>query len=95
MHRTYLFPRMDEALKFLEYIVISQQQLPISSHEPSLNQPLVDELVILIPSLVNLDLPLESEFNKVVDPLQISIDPMNLPLESEVDTAQVIFSTSD
>jgi hypothetical protein len=85
MHCTYLFPRMDEASKLLEHIVISQQQPPVASHEPSPNQPLVDEVVGLIPSSVDPSLPLESEVNKVVDPIQSSIDP-TLPLESEVDT---------
>jgi hypothetical protein len=45
MHHTYLFPCMDEASQLLEDIVISQQQPLVASHEPSSNQPLVDEVV--------------------------------------------------
>jgi hypothetical protein len=73
MHHTYLFPRMDEASKFLEYIVVSQQQPPTTSHESPPDPPLLDEAVDLIPS---------------------SVDP-TLPLESEVDTAQVLLVTID
>jgi len=73
MHHTYLYPRMDEGSKFLEDIVVSQQQPPTASHESSLNPPLIDEVVDLIPS---------------------SVDP-TLPLESEVDTTQVILVTID
>jgi hypothetical protein len=61
MHLTYLFPCMDEASQLLEDIVVSQQQPPVASHESSPNQPLVDEVVILIQSLINPTLPLESE----------------------------------
>jgi hypothetical protein len=48
MHRSYLFPRMDEASYLLENIVDSQQELP------SPNLPLVHELVNPVPSPVNL-----------------------------------------
>jgi hypothetical protein len=73
MHHTYLFPRMDEASKLLEDIVVSQQQPPTASHESPPDPPLVDEVVDLIPS---------------------SVDP-TLPLESEVDTTQVLLVTID
>jgi hypothetical protein len=43
--------------------------------------------------LVDPTLPLESEVNKVVGPIQSLIDP-TLPLESEVDTTQVLLVTS-
>jgi hypothetical protein len=84
---------MDETSQLLEHIFISQQQPPIASHEPSPNQPLVDEVVSLISSLVNHTLPLESEVNKVVYPIQSSIHT-TLPLESEVDTTQVLLACS-
>jgi hypothetical protein len=85
---------MDEPSQLLEYIVISQQQNPVYFHEPSPNQPLVDEMVDLIPFSVDPPLPLESEVNKVVGPIQSLIDP-TLPLESEVDITQVLLVTSD
>jgi hypothetical protein len=62
IHHTYLFHCMDEASKLLEYIFVSQQQSPIASHESPPDPPLVDEMVDLIPSSVNPNLPLESEF---------------------------------
>jgi hypothetical protein len=78
----------------LEHIFISQQQPSITSHEPYPNQPLVYEVVGLIPSSVDPILHLESGVNKVVGPIQSLIDP-TLPLESEVDVAQVFLTTSD
>jgi hypothetical protein len=61
MHHTYLFPHMDEASKLLEDIVVSQQQPTTTSHDSSLDPPLVDGVVDPIPSLVYPNLPLESE----------------------------------
>jgi hypothetical protein len=52
---------MDEALQFLEHISISQRQPPTAFHESSPRPPLVDEVVDLIPSLLDHTLPLESE----------------------------------
>jgi hypothetical protein len=65
----------------LENIVISQQQHPVASHEPSPNKPLVDEVVDLIPSSIYPTLPLESEVNKVVGLIPSLVDP-TLLLES-------------
>jgi hypothetical protein len=90
MHRTYLFPRRDEASQLLEDIVISQQQPPYASLEPSPGQPLVDEVVGLIPSSVyDLTLPLKRKVNKVVNTIRSSVDP-TLPLESEVDIVEIL-----
>jgi hypothetical protein len=63
MHRSYFLPRIDEALKFLEDIVVSQQQPPTDFHESSPDPPLVDEVVDPIPSSVNPILLLENEVN--------------------------------
>jgi hypothetical protein len=54
MHHTYLCSRMDEASYLLEKIVNVQQQLPTAYRKLSLNLPLVDELVNLVPSSINL-----------------------------------------
>ena len=61
MHLTYIFPHMDEASKFLEYIIVPQQRIPTSYHKLSLDLPLVDKVVDPVPSLVNPTLSLESE----------------------------------
>jgi hypothetical protein len=50
MHRTYLFLTWMKLENCWKAIAISKQQPPTTSHEPSPNQPLVDELVGLIPS---------------------------------------------
>ena len=62
MHRTYLCPRMDEASKFFEDIIVPQQWLPTVYHKLSLDIPLFDQVVDPSPSLVDPTLPLESEF---------------------------------
>jgi len=67
MHLTYLLPCMDEASQCLEDIVVSQKQPPISSHESSPNQLLVDEVIDLIQSSVDPTLPLESEVDTTHD----------------------------
>jgi hypothetical protein len=76
MHHTYLFPHMDEASQLLEDIVISQQQPPVASHEPSPNQPLVDEVVGLIPSSVD---PLSPWRVKLIKWL-VQYNPRSIPL---------------
>jgi hypothetical protein len=52
---------MDEALQLLEDIVVSHKPPPTASHESSLTQLWVDEVVGLIKSSVDPTLPLESE----------------------------------
>jgi hypothetical protein len=49
-HQTHLFPHMDEALKLLEDMTISQPQLPASYHKLTLNPPIVDGMINLVPS---------------------------------------------
>jgi len=63
IHHIHLFPHMGEASKFLEKLTISQQQLPTSYLQISLNLPLVNEVIDLIQSTINPTLPLESETN--------------------------------
>jgi hypothetical protein len=82
MHRNYPFPRMDEASYLLENIVDVHQQLP------SPNPLLVDELVNIVPSSVNLVdqvvhpvLSSVESVDQVIDLISHSIDP-TLPLES-------------
>ena len=74
MHFTYLCPCMDEASNLLEYIIVSQQQLPNGYRKLSLEPPLVDRVV-------DPTLPSKSEFQVVnLDPFLV--DP-TLPLKSE------------
>jgi hypothetical protein len=40
---------MDEALKLLEDMTISQPQLPAAYHKLSLNPPVVDGMINLVP----------------------------------------------
>jgi hypothetical protein len=53
-HLTHLFPHMDEASKLLEDMSVSQPQLPASYHKLTLNPPIVDGMINLVPSSVNL-----------------------------------------
>jgi hypothetical protein len=81
-HQTHLFPRMDEASKLLEEIIVSQPQLPTAYRNLSPDPPLVAKVIDLIPSSVDPTLPLKSEA-KVVDLVPSSVDP-TLPLKSEI-----------
>jgi hypothetical protein len=82
IHQTYLFHRMDEASHLLENIVDFQQQLPTTYHKFSPNLPLVDELINIVPSSVNL-------VDQVIDQIHSSVDP-TLPSESEVQVVDLV-----
>jgi hypothetical protein len=88
-HLTHLFPRMDEASKLLEDMTISQPQLPAAYHKITLDPPIVDGMINLVPpsvssvdQVVNLVMSLVEPVDKVVDPIPSSVNP-TLPLESE------------
>jgi hypothetical protein len=88
-HLTHLFPRMDEASKLLEDITGSQAQLPAAYHKLILDPPVVDGMINLAPSSVNLVDHVLNMVTSLVEQLtkwsiQIpsSVDP-TLPLESE------------
>jgi hypothetical protein len=88
-HLTHLCPHMDEALKLLEDMTVSQPQLPAAYRKLSLNPPIVDGMINLVPSLVNpvdhvvnLVTSLVEPIDKVVDPIPSSVNP-TLPSESE------------
>ena len=83
MHRTYLFPHMDEASNLLKYIILPQQWLP-SYCKLSLNLPLVDEVVDLVPSSVDPTLPLKSEV-KVLDFMSSPPDPTLSPKSVKIE----------
>jgi hypothetical protein len=80
---------MDEALKLLEDMTVSQPQLPATYHKFSLNPPIVEGMINLVPlsvnpidHVINLVTPLVEPFDKVVDTIPSSVNP-TLPSESE------------
>jgi hypothetical protein len=84
-HLTHL----EEALKLLEDMTVSQPQLPAAYHKLSLNPPIVDGMINLVPlsvspvdQVVNLVRSLDEPIDQVVDLIPSSINP-TLPLESE------------
>jgi hypothetical protein len=88
-HLTHLCPHMDEALKLLEDMTVSQPQLPAAYRKLSLNPPIVDGMINPVPSsvnlvdhVVNLVTSLVEPVDKVVDPIPSSVNP-TLPSESE------------
>jgi hypothetical protein len=88
-HLTHLCPHMDEASKLLEDMTVSQPQLPAAYRKLSLNPPVVDGMINLVPlsvspvdQVVNLVTSLDEPVDQVVDPIPSSVNP-TLPLESE------------
>jgi hypothetical protein len=89
IHLTNLFPHMEEALKFLEDMTVSQPQIPAAYCNISLNPPVVDGMINLVPpsvslvdQVVNLVTSLVEPVDQVVDLIPSSVDP-TLLLESE------------
>jgi hypothetical protein len=80
---------MDKASKLLENMIVSQPQLPATYRKLSLNPPVVDGMINLVPlsvslvdQVVNLVTSLDEPVDQVVDPIPSSVNP-TLPLESE------------
>jgi hypothetical protein len=48
-HLTHLYPHMEEASTFLEDMIVSQPQLPAAYRTLSLNPPIVDGMINLVP----------------------------------------------
>jgi hypothetical protein len=87
-HLTHLCPHMEEALKLLEDMTVSQPQLPAAYHKLSLNPLVVDGMINPVPlsvnpidHVVNLVTSLVEPVDKVVDPIPSSVNPP-LSLES-------------
>jgi hypothetical protein len=92
---------MDEASKFLEDIMVAQPQLPAAYRKLTLDPPVVDGMINLVPSsinpvdhVVNLVTYLVEPVDKVVDLIPSSVDP-TLPLESETYVVNPIPSSID
>jgi hypothetical protein len=88
-HLTHLFPHMDKASELLEDMTVSQPQLPAAYRKISLNPPIFDGMITLVPSpvnpidhVINLVTSLVEPVDKVVDPIPSSVNP-TLPSESE------------
>jgi hypothetical protein len=91
---------MDEASKLLEDMTVSPPQLPTAYHNLSLNPPVVDGMINLVPpsvslvdQVVNLVTSLVGPVDHVVD-LIPPIDPI-LPLESATQVIAPILSSVD
>jgi len=102
-HPIHLFPRMDEASKFLDNLTASQPHLLTGYQKLSLDPPLVDQVIDQNSSLVNPTLSKsesrESISNqplvkKMVHSIPLSFDRV-YPIESEVRTPQVLLVSSD
>jgi hypothetical protein len=98
-HLTHLFPRMDEASKFLEDMIVSQPQLPATYGKITLDPPIVDGMITLVPSSVNMVdhvihmvTSLVEPVDKVVDWIPSLVNPA-LPSESEIKAVDSIPSS--
>jgi hypothetical protein len=95
------FPSYGQSLEITEDMIVSQPQLPASYRKISLNPPIVDAMIIPVPSpvnlvdhVVNLVTSLVEPIDKMVDPIPSSINP-TLPSESESKTVDMIPSSID
>jgi hypothetical protein len=68
-HLTHLCPHMEEASKFLEDIPVSQPQLPAAYHKLTLDPPIVDGMINLVP-------PSVSPVDQVVNLVMSLIEPI-------------------
>jgi hypothetical protein len=75
-HLTHIFHRIDKASKLLEDMIVSQPQLPAAYRKLSLNPPVVDGMINLVPpsvspvdQVVNLVTSLIDLVDKVVHPI--------------------------
>jgi hypothetical protein len=92
-HLTHLCPHMEEALKLLEDMTVSQPQLPAAYCNISLNPPVVDGMITSVPSPVNLVDHVINLVTSLVEPVDTVVDPLpssvNLALPSESETKEV------
>jgi hypothetical protein len=101
IHLTHLFPRMDEALKLLEDMTISQPQLPIYYRKLTLDPPIVDGMITPVPSLVNVVDHVVNLVTYLVEPVDKVVDMIPslvnhaLPSESETKAVNTIPSSVD
>jgi hypothetical protein len=75
-HRTHLCPHMEEASKLLEDMTVSQPQLPAAYRKISLDPPVVDGMITLVPSPVN-------SVDHVVNLVTSLVEPVDKVVESD------------
>jgi hypothetical protein len=73
-HLTHLFPHMDEASKLLEDMTVSQPQLPAAYRKLTLDPPVVDGMINLVPSSVNLVDHVVNLVTSLVEPVDKVVD---------------------
>jgi hypothetical protein len=93
-HLTHLFPCMEKASKLLDEMTVSRSQLPAAYRKFSLNPPIVDGMITLDPSsinlidhVVNLVTSLIEPVDKVVDqyyPWSILLSPQRVKLKRSI-----------
>jgi hypothetical protein len=78
-HITHLFPCIDEALKFLEDVTVSQPQLLVAYCKLSLDPPVVDGMINLVPSSVSLVDHVVNLFTSLVESVDkvVSLIPLS------------------
>jgi hypothetical protein len=98
-HLTHSFPHMEEASKFLEDVTISQPQLVAAYCKLTLNPPVVDGMINLVPSSVSLVDHVVNMVTSLVEPVYKGVylipslvDP-TLLLESETQVVGMIPSS--
>jgi hypothetical protein len=72
------FPSYGQSLKLLEDMTVSQPQLPAAYHKLSLNPPVVDGMINLVPPSVN---PIDHVVNLVtslIEPVDKVVDPISI-----------------
>ena len=103
-HPIHLCPYQDEAKKVLDNHPDSPQRLPSGYRKLSINPSLVDELTDQNQPSVEPTLSESESYESIPDPnqqIEVTIDPISplvnlaFPEESEYDTTQVIFVSSD
>ena len=103
-HPIHLCPYLDEAKEVLDNHPASMQRLPSSYRRLSLNPSLVNELTNSNQLSVKPTLSESESYESIPDPNQqvkVTVDPISpsvsrtVPEESEHDTTQVLFVSSD
>jgi hypothetical protein len=81
-HKTHIFPRIDEASKLLEDMIVSQPQLPVDYSSLTLNPSVINGMSNMVPSsvgsvdqVVNLVTSLVEPVDKVVNLIPSSVSP--------------------
>ena len=87
MHRAFLCPSMDEALRWLENIADHQQVIPTGVSKLSLDSSLVDQVINSVSSIIDPTLPSESEV------VELMSFPPNPALSSESVKTEVVSLT--